>query len=160
MSSIRVKVVFNRTRPSQTVLEAVTDRTRLFLEPYNNHMKIVLQIVFKPWQNLLDQVYQLIPRHGRSSILVSVNQCITKYTVLEPCAQPCSVWDRLYLEDCLTFYVQHSSPIFIQQHSTCKHVYTIRVEYSVDPDQMAYDETIWSGPTLFSKEDKSKFSRT
>ena len=39
--------------------------------------------------------YQLIPRHGWSSILVPVNPCITEYTVLEPCAQTCSVSDRL-----------------------------------------------------------------
>ena len=41
------------------------------------------------------QSYQLISRHGWSSILVPVNPCITEYTVLEPCAQPCSVSDRL-----------------------------------------------------------------
>ena len=40
----RVKVVFNRTRPLQTVL----DRTRPYLELYNIRMKIILQIVFKP----------------------------------------------------------------------------------------------------------------
>ena len=31
---------------------------------------------------------------------------------------------------------------------------------SVDPDQMASSEASWSGSTVFSKEDKSKFSRT
>ena len=41
------------------------------------------------------KLYQLIPGHGWSSILVSVNPCITKYTVLEPCAQLYSVSERL-----------------------------------------------------------------
>ena len=33
-------------------------------------------------------------------------------------------------------------------HSSCKHVFSIRVENSVDPDQMASSETSWSRYTL------------
>ena len=38
------------------------------------------------------------------------------------------------------FYVLHSSPIFILQHSSCKHVFSNRVENTVDPDQMAISQ--------------------
>ena len=36
----------------------------------------------------------------------------------------------------------------------------MRVESKVDPDQMALSEASWSGSTVFSKKDKSGFSRT
>ena len=45
------------------------------------------------------------------------------------------------------------------QDSSWMHVITIRVENSVDPDQMASSEAILSGSTLFSKRDKFGFSR-
>uniref|UniRef100_K1S712 Uncharacterized protein n=1 Tax=Magallana gigas TaxID=29159 RepID=K1S712_MAGGI len=92
---------------SRFVTKAVTDRTRLYLEPYNNRMKIVCKSCSNRNKPCLTEYiralfvhtratfesksYQLIPRHGWSSILVPVNPCITEYTVLEPCAQPCSV---------------------------------------------------------------------
>ena len=43
------------------------------------------------------------------------------------------------------------------EHSTCKHVFTIRVENSVDPNQMASSEATISGSTVFSEKDKSRF---
>ena len=46
------------------------------------------------------------------------------------------------------------------QFFSWKHVFSIGVENSVDPDQMASSEGIWSGSTVFSKKDKSRFSRT
>ena len=46
------------------------------------------------------------------------------------------------------------------QHSSWKHVFSIRVENKVDLDQMASSEASWSGSTVFSKRDKSGISRT
>ena len=43
------------------------------------------------------------------------------------------------------------------QNSTCKHILLIKLEYIVDPDQMASSETICSGSTMSSKSDKLKF---
>ena len=43
-------------------------------------------------------------------------------------------------------------------HSSYKHVFLIRVEVSVDPDQMALSEASSSGFTMFLKEEKSLFS--
>ena len=37
------------------------------------------------------------------------------------------------------------------QHSSSNHVFSIRLENSVDPDQMATLEAILSGSTVFSK---------
>ena len=54
-------------------------------------------------------------------------------------------------------------PIFYpchQQHSNYKHVFSIRVENTDDPDQMASSEASWSGSTVFSKKDKSWFSKS
>ena len=45
------------------------------------------------------------------------------------------------------------------QHSSCKNVFSIRIENNVDPDQMASSEAIWSGSTVFPSRDKSWFSR-
>ena len=39
-------------------------------------------------------------------------------------------------------------------------MHVIQVENSVDPDEMALVEAIWSGSTVFSKKDKSGLSRT
>ena len=46
--------------------------------------------------------------------------------------------------------------------SSCKRVFSIRMENSVDPDQMALSEAegSYSGSTLFSEKDKFGFSRT
>ena len=60
------------------------------------------------------------------------------------------------------FYVLHSSPIFSPvnlQLSSCKHVFSISVENTVDPDQMALLEAICSGSTLFTKEDISSSAK-
>ena len=35
------------------------------------------------------------------------------------------------------------------QHSSCKHVFSIKVENSVDPDQMASFKASCSGPIMF-----------
>ena len=40
----------------------------------------------------------------------------------------------------------------------CKHVFSIVMENSVDPEQMASSEASWSGSTVFSKKNKSGFS--
>ena len=39
------------------------------------------------------------------------------------------------------------------QHSSCKHIFPIRVENSVDPVQMASSEASLSGSTVFSKKE-------
>ena len=51
-------------------------------------------------------------------------------------------------------------PIINLQHSSCKHVFLIKVETSVDPDQMASSEASLSLSTVFSKKDKWGFDRT
>ena len=53
----------------------------------------------------------------------------------------------------------HSYPANLQ-NSTYKLFFTSRVENTVDPDQMASTEAIWSGSTVFSTSDKSGFNRT
>ena len=56
------------------------------------------------------------------------------------------------------FYLLLLSPIFIFLKCTLsnfKHIFSIRVENSVDLDQMASPEANWSGSTMFSKKDKS-----
>ena len=40
------------------------------------------------------------------------------------------------------------------------HIFSVRVENSVDPDQMAPPEASWSGSTVFSKKNKSRISTT
>ena len=60
------------------------------------------------------------------------------------------------------FYVQlllNVYPINLQ-HSSCKSGLSIRVENSVDPDQMASSEASPSGSTVFSEINKSELSRT
>ena len=59
----------------------------------------------------------------------------------------------------IMFYTFPQPLSFNLQHSSHKHVFS-RVESSVDPDQMALSEPSRSGSTVFSKKDKSRFSRT
>ena len=54
--------------------------------------------------------------------------------------------------------VLYTSQIFILL--TCKPVFSIRVENSVEPYKMASSETRLSGSTVFSKKDESGFRRT
>ena len=64
---------------------------------------------------------------------------------------------------CWYFYVLHSSLFFYSvnlQQSSYKHVFSIRMENSVDRDQMASPEARWSGSTEFSKKDKLGFKKT
>ena len=51
----------------------------------------------------------------------------------------------------LNIFVYYTPP-----YSSCKHVFSIRVENSVDPDQVASSEASWSWSTLFSKKDFNK----
>ena len=55
----------------------------------------------------------------------------------------------------IKLYVLHSSIFILLTYSisNSKHVFSIRVENGVDPDQMASLEASWSGLTLFQKED-------
>ena len=53
----------------------------------------------------------------------------------------------------------HYYPVNLQ-YSRCKHVFSISVENSKDPDQMATSKVSWSGATLCSKQDISRLSRT
>ena len=47
-------------------------------------------------------------------------------------------------------------PIYrAHHHSSCKHVFSIRVENEVDPDQMGLPEASCSGSAVFSKKDNS-----
>ena len=61
-------------------------------------------------------------------------------------------------------YVLHFSPIFILL--TCSIpvvsiiIFSISLDNAVDPDQMASSEASQSGSTVFTKRDKSSFSRT
>ena len=55
-------------------------------------------------------------------------------------------------------YVPHSYPMFILVTSSIP--VSIRVDNSVDPDQIALSEASGSGYTMFSKTDKSGFRRT
>ena len=48
------------------------------------------------------------------------------------------------------YYTPPFNPVNLQQ-SSCKGVFSIRVENSVDPDQMASSEAVWSGSALFLK---------
>ena len=41
-----------------------------------------------------------------------------------------------------------------------KCVFSIRLEHSLDPDQLACKEASWSGSTMHSKKNKSEFNRT
>ena len=76
------------------------------------------------------------------------------WTVLIRMSQPLSCWIFLCTTLLPNFY-----PVNLQ-HSSCKHVFSIWVENSVDPCQMASWENSWSGCAMFSKQDKSGFSRT
>ena len=61
----------------------------------------------------------------------------------------------------LNIFMYYTPPQFYPvnlQPFTCKHVFSIRVENSVDSDPMASTEAIWSGSLLFSEKDKSRFS--
>ena len=66
---------------------------------------------------------------------------------------PLSCW--IYL--CTTL-LPNFCPVNLQ-HCSYKYVFSISVENSVDPDQLASEEASWSGFTVFSKSDKSRFSR-
>ena len=61
------------------------------------------------------------------------------------------------------FYILHSSPIVIVLICRIPVVcmfFQSKDENSVDPDQMAATEAIWSGSTVFSEKDKSQLNRT
>ena len=49
----------------------------------------------------------------------------------------------------LMYYTPPEFYPFILQHFSCKHAFSIRVENSVDPDQMALSEASLSGSTVF-----------
>ena len=96
--------MLNRIRPEQTVQDRTWNRTtsvrKSFCKLCSNRdkpclIKYICALFVHTHATFESKSYQLIPRQGWSSILVPVNTCITKYTVLEPCAQPCSVSDRL-----------------------------------------------------------------
>ena len=53
----------------------------------------------------------------------------------------------------LDIFMHYTPPHFHSanlQHSTCKYMFSIIVEKTVDLDQMASWEAIWSGSTVFS----------
>ena len=102
----RVKVVFDCTRLYQNTLDRTWNRTKIvwksFCKSCSNSdkpclIKYIHAVFVHSRATFESKSYQLIPRHGWSSILVPVNPCITEFTVLEPCAQPCSVSNRLKL---------------------------------------------------------------
>ena len=54
------------------------------------------------------------------------------------------------------YYTPHNYPVSMQ-HSSCKHVYSIRLEDNVDPYQMFFSEASLSGSKVFLK-DESRFT--
>ena len=61
------------------------------------------------------------------------------------------------VNNCIMYYTPpHYYPV---NCSSYKHVFTSRMENNVDSDQLASLEASWSGSTVFSKMDKSRFSR-
>ena len=70
--------------------------------------------------------------------------------------------DHEYIKPCHAEYAKLCTtllPNFLSTYSIqVVSIYSIRVENSVDPDQMASLEASWSGSTMFSKKDNTGFS--
>ena len=80
---------------------------------------------------------------------------LNDYTVYSVLLLPNMYVNLLTLEMLNIFHVLHFSLIFTLLTRSIPvvsiDIFSIRVENSVDPDQMASDEAIWSGSTVLSK---------
>ena len=78
------------------------------------------------------------------------------FQTLNECYDTCSMFYIIFLtlftlKSLCTTLLPNLYPVHLQ-HSSCKLVFTIRVENSVNPDQMASSEANWSGSTVFENE--------
>ena len=67
---------------------------------------------------------------------------------------------HFYLGACLLLNSSSGFDAVDQQHSSCRHLFSIKVKNSVNFDQMALSKASWYGSTVIPKKNKSEFSRT
>ena len=161
-----------------TLLSGGLRKFRMFHSPdiklcYHFHFHTTMLLILflcKLWKK--DKDWQLCsPIHFRLAwkkrIISTVSQLIVQLWSLQIVIVRSTYWlDDLQIhinpKHAEKIFMYYTPPLFYLlnwQHSSYMHVFSIRVENSVDPDQVASSEASWSGSTVFSQKDKSGFSR-
>ena len=105
--------------------------------------------------NPLDKTFWIRARNQSYNILIWV----CSVTVTFRANRPGLTLVMLNILYTCTTLLPNFYPVYLH-HSSCKHVFSSRVENGVDPVQMASLEASWVGSTVFTKRDKPFFSRT